>query len=71
VSEREQTLQLAVDAFRRDGYEVNDLRPRGGCLWVYDPPMKLAHKVQGLRTMGVRFIYAEHKTAGKWGWWIK
>lgn len=70
VSGREQTLQLAAEAFRRDGFDVVDLRPKGGCLWVYGG-MELGQKMAGLRTVGLRFLHAEHKTAGKWGWWLK
>lgn len=71
VPSRKESLQLAVESFRRDGFAVADNRHKGGALWVYDPTMSLANRIEGLRSIGIRFVYAEHKSAGKWGWWIK
>ncbi len=67
----DEMLEASVQAFRHEGYAVADNRAKGGPLWVYDPRMALANRIESLRSIGITFIYAEHKTAGKWGWWAK
>ena len=67
--QRSPALAAALRDFRFRGFEVEDLRSKGGALWVHDPGTRLRAEMDALRAVGVQFQQSKHRKT--WGWWTK
>jgi very-short-patch-repair endonuclease len=61
------TTSDLIRQFRSQGFEVDDKRPNGGALWVYDPSRKLDTLMRTLRSGGFLFQYSSKRA----GWYLK
>jgi hypothetical protein len=57
----------AAEYFRAQGLQVEDMRPKGGALWVYGSRSELATAMQTLGLKGIRFLFSEKRS----GWYLK
>jgi NADPH-dependent 2,4-dienoyl-CoA reductase/sulfur reductase-like enzyme len=57
----------AAEYFRAQGLQVEDMRPKGGALWVYGSRSELAPVMKTLERNGIRFLFSEKRG----GWYLK
>lgn len=55
-----------VQYFRPRGHRTEDMRPKGGALWVYGSRSELAPAMRTLRQNGIRFFFSEKRS----GWYL-
>ncbi|OAI44027.1 hypothetical protein AYO38_10145 [bacterium SCGC AG-212-C10] len=67
VTAEARSLEEVIGEFRRRGIVVEDLRSKGGSLWVYGARTTLSSEMTQLRRRGIRFNYSDKRT----GWFTK
>ncbi len=55
-----------VQYFRARGHRTEDMRPKGGALWVYGSRSELAPAMRTLRQNGIKFFFSEKRS----GWYL-